>query len=310
MIVVRLMGGLGNQMFQYATAKAMALRTDNELALDASLLGPPALSQRPDPIIRHFDLDVFALPERFATAVEVALFNGHPCSYLLKLAHHVARWTNRFPLFIQSGNKFHEELLRRAPGNVCLVGRWQSEDYFDDHRDTIRKAFSFRSLEIPSNARQIALQISNEESVVIQTRRQDYVTHPVYSRCLGALTDQYYFDAVDLMRSKLRNPKLRIYVGGDDMQWCADTFGRIENTALLSQEQSKQGYCSHLWLLSHFQNHIISNSTYAWWGAWLGERQNSVIVAPAQWSRDVEQTPARLVPSRWISIANEFEQIP
>lgn len=309
MILVRLMGGLGNQMFQYAAGKAAALRTGDTLVLDHSLVGPPKDGNRVDPI-RTFDLDVFGLQDRLASPFEVALFNGHPDSLGLKVIHRVAHLTRRFPLLMQKDNVFTENLLNRRRGNVCLVGRWQSESYFTDHANAIRDEFAFRHLDPLPYARRVVEQCIGEECVAIQTRRADYVTHPVYSRSLGALTAQYYLEAIDAVRSRLSQPHLKIYVGGDDMDWCAATFGKLSNVVLLDQEKSKRGYCSHMWMLSHFRHHVISNSTFAWWAAWLGEKPDSVIVTPAQWTRDDTKPCERLIPARWISIENEFEPLP
>lgn len=309
MILVRFTGGLGNQMFQYAFAKSIALKNNTQLKFDDSLLG--GNENVKDLVVRHFDLDVFQLSEEWASIDEIAKFNGYANPSLLqKIQYKLARIIQKYPLVIQKGHEYNTSQIASIGQQACVIGRWQSESFFKEHTSAIKKAFDFSNFKPNIYSLEVAEQMKNNISVSVQVRRGDYVTHPKYSRQIGALNKQYYLDAIQLLTSKLpMNTPITFYFISDDINWCKENFNFMQNAFFVAQEKSKNGYISDMWLLTQTQHAIISNSTFSWWGAWIGESKESKIIAPKNWLREQNPTANQFVPTRWITIENQFEPL-
>lgn len=306
MILVRLMGGLGNQMFQYAFAKHISIEKGVALKLDSSLLGG---GDAENVVVRHFDLDVFGIQkiEETASKKEVERFNGKFYPTILdRISFKIKSKFSNDQLLIQKGNEINDQLLCPKGEKLCVVGRWQSERFFFNNTDAIKKIFSFSGFQPNTYSLSVAEQIRQSKSVSIHVRRGDYVTHPIYSKKLGALSLKYYLDAISLLKEKVSG-NLTFYIVSDDIEWCKFNFENVnENIVFVEQEKNKLGFLSDLWLLHICQHAIISNSTFSWWGAWLGETAESVIIAPKKWSISPEFTPESIVPERWSKIDNNF----
>ena len=311
MILVRLMGGLGNQMFQYAYAKHISLFNNVPLKLDVSLLGND--DKLKDRVVRNFDLDLFSIQEKetFATVKEIEKFNGKESpSFIDRVIFKLKKLYQKENLLLQEGNKQKEHYLNLKTKSLCVVGRWQSESFFSDNVDEIKKLFSFDKFVSNSYSLDVSEKMGSQTTIVIHVRRKDYITHPDYSKTLGGLDQQYYRDAIDFMETKLSMDSSKKYFFiSDDINWCKENFKDLKNVFFVEQEKDKLGFFSDLWLLSKGDHSIISNSTFAWWGAWLGEKENSTVVAPLNWTRYKEYSPDNIVPDRWVTLANNFEKL-
>jgi hypothetical protein len=304
MILLRLQGGLGNQMFQYAFAKACSLRLKQPLKLDLSLLGEKA---EPTTVVRHFDLDIFQITESFALMDEIEYFNGKESPNLLeRFTYKIRRIQNPNLLVVQQGNSFEQEYINKVKADSCIVGRWQSEKYFESYKGEIKEIFNPSKLTPNHYSIQLLESLDNSVKIGVQVRRGDYVTHPVYSKTIGALSKAYYEEAIKYLKEKLKTELKFIFIS-DDIAWCKSNFKEIEGSIFVEQEKNKQGYLSDLWLLSQMNHNIISNSTFSWWGAWMGENENSMIVVPKFWTRSKELSNGDIVPSRWVTLKNNLE---
>lgn len=309
MILVRLMGGLGNQMFQYAFAKSVSIRKGTELKIDLSLLGEQD-KKIDNLVVRHFDLDVFHLDTPIASQNEVELYNGSSNPKLSdRLKFKLNRFFYKYKLVIQKENEFNQLQLANIEDNSCVVGRWQSELFFEEYKAQIKKLYNFNSFTPNQFSVNVSRNIMAETSVGIHVRRGDYVTNPIYSEGIGALSVQYYYDAIEILKNKLSEPNTTVtyYFISDDIEWCKKTFSRMRNVQFVEQEKTKTGYVSDMWLMTLCKHIIISNSTFAWWGAYLGEKNDGIIIAPKIWAKKKNFTPDNIIPKRWLTITNTFE---
>lgn len=308
MILLRLTGGLGNQMFQFAFAKAISLKKNVELKIDTSLLGESDVENL---IVRHFDLDVFGIQNRYllANTKEIEKFNGKKDPSIgQRIKYKIRRSIYPNRLVFQEGNKVKEAYLHLPGKELCIVGRWQSEVFFKEYMESIRTEFSLKDFQANAYSKGVSVAIQAKNSVVIHVRRRDYITHPVYCKTIGALDKSYYIEAINYFEEKNRG-YWNYYFISDDIEWCKKNFSNIEGAKFVEQEKNKLGYLSDFWLLSLAGNIIISNSTFAWWGAWLGEQNSNLIIAPSQWTRDPKESPEKIIPERWTKIENEFEPL-
>jgi hypothetical protein len=306
MILVRLIGGLGNQLFQYATGKALALRRNTVLKIDTTLL--EANKKNPHEINTHRDLDLglFNVELVQATAQEIAYFNGKEYPHLIgKALNRLVMAVRRKNLVIEKGRGFNERVVGLGD-NKCLVGAWQSEKYFADKKDEIRSLFKFRN-DVPLHSRPLLDDISRSRAVCVNIRRGDYITSPLYRAAIGALDFPYYQEGMKYFRQKFADA--RFFIFSDDVEWCRSSFPSDPSFVIVGHEHKGEKFGNYLRLMSSCRHFVISNSSFAWWGAYLGEKKDSVVIAPGKWTRSRDAEPADIVPERWLKLSNGFEPL-
>lgn len=280
MIIIRLMGGLGNQMFQYAFGRYLAQKYKTTLKLDLSLLNEK--TDNPNVVYRNYELGIFSLKPEFATKKDLNFFDP------LNINNIVLKLKNKFirqVWYSQNNHEFSKSQLN-IPDNTIITGRWQSEMYFNEISDMIRKDFTFK---VKSEKSIFENPAKNENTVAIHVRRTDYITNKLYSEKIGALEIDYYKNAIKYMKNKIENPVF--YFFSDDINWCKIHFGSEKNMFFSNNSSAKDD----LQNMTFCKNFIISNSTFVWWGAWLGSyKKDSIFIAPQKWANDTDYIPPKI----------------
>jgi hypothetical protein len=280
-IVFHACGGLGNQMFQYAMARQVAIDSGMELRVDLSWYK----RQRAGVTPRKFEL----LSYEISLARAPLLFE----SLSVVLRHRRSQFL--WPLL---GLRPIDEVRHEVHSNLCfangayLRGYWQDERYFCRIRSLLQVEFQPR----PSLADADWLaEITSSESVCLHVRRGDYVTLPSASQYHGCCSLDYYRSAMELVAMRVRSPKF--FVFSDDPVWAERNLPRSFGLRHVSMGVSRTA-TEELQLMSRCRHHIIANSSFSWWSAWLGETPGGVVVAPDPWfsGRGIDSTP---VPTRW-----------
>jgi len=308
MIVVILKGGLGNQMFQYALGIALAKRYNTDLVFDTTFLNDR--TPRNDFTFRSYALGMFNVAPRFTFLSRICIKFPVPVLWL-GLSQLIARTLSFIgirPYIRQHSDRLDLSALKRG-GNICIDGYFQSEQYFENAIDEVARAFTFKKSMSPE-LKTITDWMNMDGSVCVHARRGDYVSNPTVAQCLGALGPDYYTRAFEEMKSRVNIS--RVYIFSDDIPWCKEnlSFGNTPVTyedAFLDREDF-DGFR----LMTHCQNFIIGNSTYAWWAAWLAniepvERlrtrgRSGVVIAPNVWAKDGGVISDEIIPRRWIRI--------
>ena len=299
MIIVRLTGGLGNQMFQYAFGRNLAIRNSTELKLDTSLLaGNKKTVVQSQPV---YSLDMFNISADFATEEEVVRLNGSPGRHIFMKLHN--RWRmifNPYRNVVQKNHLFKEEHLRIS-NNFSISGRWQSEKYFSEIKDIIRKDFIFKE-PLDDYSAGIAESIMMGNSISVHIRRGDYLLDSHFSKVLGVLSDKYYNTAIGKIENSVINPKY--YIFSDDIPCCKSKFDYLGSQVVyVEQIDSNRATELDLHLMTLCNGHIISNSTYAWWGAWLSDAAGKIVITPEVWAVDRNYSPPHIIPEDWVTIS-------
>jgi hypothetical protein len=292
MIISHIIGGLGNQMFQYATGRAMALRHHQSLLLDISGFADYGLHQG------------FELKRVFDCSAEIA--SEHDLRKILGWQHSPfarrALIRPRLAMFrcrefvVEPHFQYWAGLDDVAPESY-LVGYWQSEKYFSGVAAQIRHDFTFR-LPLNNLNAAVAEQISSVRAVSLHVRRGDYVNNPNTTATHGLCSLDYYWDAVRYISEQVSHP--HFFVFSDDIVWVKENLNIDFPCQYVNHNQGAESY-NDMRLMSMCQHHIIANSSFSWWGAWLNPKANKVVVAPQRWFAN--QSDVRdLLPKSWVSL--------
>lgn len=288
MIIVNLKGGLGNQMFQYALGRTLALKNNDVLKLDTE-----SLSQAKElgNIYRPFDLEVFTIEKNIASPEEIAL---------LKYPHGVfSKLTDQFKRkVLRQSNVVFNKKVTTLTGDQYLDGYWQSPRYFESIRPTLLADFTLReALSSSGQARQE--QIKNTNSVSIHVRRGDYIQNPRVLRENGICSVSYYTGAIALIEETQK--EVTYFIFSDDIAWVKENLP-LSNAMVVYVEDKTLTAPQELYLMSQCKHNIIANSSFSWWAAWLNQNERKVIVAPTPWF-DTVTFDKNLIPASWTQLA-------
>jgi hypothetical protein len=268
-IIIRLTGGLGNQMFQYAFGRALALRCGCELKLDISAYTTAVFANATP---RTFMLDCF--PCMMATIAE----DRETLS--IRILQHKGR---RHPVYtyIAEPHFSYCPEIQNTTVPAYLAGYWQDEHYFAEIENIVRQDFAFPPLP-EGEACELGKRLRcNPQSLAVHIRRGDYVENTVINSVHGCCSAEYYRNALVEIAKVCKEPEIFIFT--DEPEWARTHFdaqGFKATVADFPAFEASPWHDMHLMSLCH--HHIIANSSFSWWGAWLGAK-DGVVVAPKRW---------------------------
>jgi len=289
MIIVRLKGGLGNQMFEYALGRVLSLKNNTELLLDLSFLK----RNLPNITKRSFDLDVFNIKAKIADTSEIPFYFKFPPNNTFRKLAETLRKT--FHIRGQERGFSFDPSVLSLSGDVCLDGYWQSPKYFGGFEEVIRNDFTLKN-EPAQNIKALADEISKTNSLCIHVRRGDYVANAFHE----VVNNEYYQRGIQYIKGK--SPIERIYVFSDDIGWCKDNLTFEFPVVFVEESYAGEKGEGHMYLMSLCQNFIIANSSFSWWAAWLSTRENKIVICPQQWFADPVMDSSDLIPREWVRI--------
>jgi len=266
MIIVQVIGGLGNQMFQYALGRHLAIKNNTELKLDISAFNHYHL--------HAYGLDNFNINATIATPEEVSTLSKY--GRILHQFHHIIDLVVPYyeRTYIRQRDHSFDPNILKVGSNAYLTGYWGSEKYFIDIADEIRKDFTLKQ-EPDWITAKISREIVNTNSVSIHIRRTDYVDIGV------TLPIDYYDRAVADVCKHISNP--HFFVFSDDHKWVEENLSLPYPATFVTENGVKKDY-NDIYLMSLCGCHIIANSSFSWWGAWLDPNKNKRVYAPKNWS--------------------------
>ena len=297
MVIVRLAGGLGNQMFQYAFARRTALENGVPLKLDV------VSGFRNDFYGRKYSLNHFNILEDTVTDRELKRIARTRSPSLVGKCHRlVNRLRPRGKSYILRECTFADFDLSILKGyeHIYIDGYWQSERFFQSIEEVIRRELSVKSPLEGANL-EIANRIATEGSVSVHLRRLHGVSvsgevDRAGVNLHGATSLEYYHRAVEYLRN--RQGELHLFVFSDNPEWAEENFHVPHPTTFVSHNRGDQDY-EDLRLMTLCKHHIIANSSFSWWGAWLCENPQKSVIAPKKWFNDPSRYTHDLVPDRW-----------
>lgn len=291
MVISNLIGGLGNQMFQYAAGRALSLRLGVQLTLDTRDFSGYLLHQG------------FELRKLFGSNVEIAsnddlkeVLGYQKAKLVQRILKRPQLKRFRYRSYVIEPSFNYWVGIKTLNGNVYLDGYWQSEQYFAEFADKIREDFTFK-LPLTNQNADIAEKISQVNAVSLHVRRGDYISDKK-NAFIGVCSLNYYKAAVEKIKTQVDDPVFFVY--SDDINWVKNNLVLDKTTVFVSHNRGNEGY-NDMRLMSLCKHNIIANSSFSWWGAWLNADPNKTVIAPSQWFLGGKDD-RDLVPAGWLKI--------
>jgi Glycosyl transferase family 11. len=279
MIVMKISGGLGNQLFQYAVGRAIAIQCQVPLKLDVSAYENYKLHN-------GYRLDNFNINADIANEDEIFHLKG-PSNRLFRILRRLG-WLKKNTYYAEKQRTIYDASVFMQASRY-LDGYWQNEQYFSEIRPVLlQELWPNQPLSIYAQAHQTKIQQTH--AVSIHVRRGDYLNHPE----IGVLDIDYYKRAVDYIKEKVESPVFFIF--SNDLSWCRDNFNFVDDPIFIEDTQTE---IDDLMLMCQCQHNIIANSSFSWWAAWLNSKPDSIVIAPKKWRIDDAEN-YKYLPSRWI----------
>ncbi len=281
MIITRLQGGLGNQMFQYAIARKLSIKNKDVFKLDLSFYTPGNK--------RSFDLNGFKIVENIATTEDirrVKLPYGSVSRLMIEFKTHVLR------IF----NIGYVPSVLEKKGDIYLDGFWQDERYFADIRETILSDFALKDQLTGAPAMVLEKIKNTDNSVSLHVRRGDYVGEKVTNAYWGTCGSDYYNRAIAILKKNIDS--FTLFVFSDDIAWVKENLPFDVPVIYVSGYNTTN--CQELTLMAACDHNVIANSSFSWWAAWLNQNPDKVVVAPKRWQLKSPNLSKDIVPNSWI----------
>lgn len=289
MIVMRLKGGLGNQLFQYALGRHLSIIKNTPLHLDTS-------SYKTD-TLREYRLDSFQINARHSDKIAFFSTEGR-ARHLNKIIQGIRGIFFKPYQIIKEKNFSFDPTILDCSEDAYLDGFWQSEKYFSSIAQIIREDLRLKTA-IQGPLQEIAEQIQTTNSVSLHVRRGDYVLNPTTTAYHGVCGTEWYESAVKIIDEKVNQPTYFIF--SDDYAWAKENL-QFQSPAVFIIPSPEGQECNDMHLMSLCKHNIIANSSFSWWGAWLNTNPEKIVIAPKNWFIAGPQNTQDLIPDSWLRV--------
>ena len=287
-IILKLNGGLGNQMFQWALARMIEETTDMSVYLDMSYFTHG--------YARPFELDIFKLEPKLVEDFWTKL----KLNIIWRLRSRL-KWEEFLGLTLYSEAKFNfDQNIHRIKANTFIEGFFQSERYFKCVEKQLREDFVFAKAPDAENSR-LKADICSENSISLHIRRGDYVQKKRYQNVYATCSLDYYKRGVEYIAQNHPNPTLFIF--SDDIEWVKENLKLPYQSVYVSHNTGEKSF-EDMRLMSSCKHNVIANSSFSWWGAWLNANPEKVVIAPKKWFNDEKIVQTDVIPENWVRLDN------
>lgn len=289
-IIVKLKGGLGNQLFQFALGKSLALKSNSTLLLDKSLFEHYEL--------HAFSLSPFNIHDGFADKRQIPdqyLYNN---KLMRKSFEFIDTLIYRNKIIKEETLNFNKDKFNLDfTGKIYMDGYWQSEKYFNDYKAEIRTALTLKNVITDERTIKLQDEINSSNAVSIHIRRGNYALAET-QKIHGLATVDFYDKAISFFKNKIKEPKFFIF--SDDYDYVSEKFKELDNSIIVKSSVDKDYLDLHL--MSLCKHNIIANSSFSWWSAWLNSNAEKIVIAPGRWYNDdtLNNQTKDLIPDSWL----------
>jgi hypothetical protein len=279
-IKLKVTGGLGNQMFQFAAGYSIAKKKKVDLHLDLSWFN------------RRDVHNGFELQNVFNIFEKVHFLKNSISSGKFSIKKFLNKFYTKYEIFDEPHFHYSSKILNIS--NQCFLrGYWQSESYFNEYIKDIKNIYKFNLILKDENLKLIN-DITNSKSVSLHIRRGDFLLKKNKNHLVDL--NKYYSISINRVSKNLDNPKFFIF--SDDPNWVYKNFPIKSNYKIINCNKGTNSFLD-MYLMSQCKTNIIANSSFSWWGAWLNNNENKIIFAPKNWFNDKSINTNSLYPNTW-----------
>ncbi|MFY7812012.1 MAG: alpha-1,2-fucosyltransferase [Flavobacterium sp.] len=286
MQVVKIQGGLGNQMFQYAFGYALHHKYKVKVYYDLSLYDIQKETNQ-------YTQREFLLSKAYH--ISICKYNRN--SLKNKIIQKCYKWLGVTRHIIHDAESGYQPIDFKK--NTTYIGYWQDQEYFKEYHQKLVKLFTPSKFSTSCLQWQQLIQSSEIPTVSVHFRRGDYVQKEAVNAVHGVCSNQYYLDALQYLMDRI--PTFQIFVFSDDINWVKENFMFqqpaffVDNVTVPWEDIYLQSICNH---------NIIANSSFSWWGAWLNKNPNKINIGPLKWFNDIEKNNnfKNILPNYFIKI--------
>jgi hypothetical protein len=309
MIVLTLIGGIGNQMFQYACAKSLALDTGQKLYLDFSMTKSyHDQNIKNSPLRVNSELDLFNLKINTISSERLMKFRPRAFpieSKLISIKYKIIQYFYNTQIYTDRGyaQSYKDITKLQKSKDLLLYGYFQNEKYFNNNEHQIKKDFVYKPL-LSEYGREILKRIKKSKCAVsIHVRRGDLVSNKEAAKHHGLCSLEYYKEAIQRINS-LTSSKNTFFLFSDDLEWVNKHFKGLISDYVLVNNKQKIHDSEEMILMSLCNHNIIANSSFSWWGGWLNQTEDKIIISPKEWIMDRQKNiqAIKIIPDNWIKI--------
>lgn len=294
-VIVKLNGGLGNQMFQYTLGHLIALKHKSKILLDKELF--KLTKKRPGHTPREYELDIFGFNHVPASKTDIKYFEQ------LTVFHKVKRELNlNYPKMCYEKKFSFDPKIKNAQPPVYLRGFFQSYKYFEDNEIKIKELFTFPYSKLDRVNQEFLGQIITEESVSVHIRRGDYVDDKITRNFHGNCSKEYYLKAISNIQDD--KEEVHFFFFSDEIEWVKNEFKDLPIKKTFVDSNTGKNSWIDMCLMSNCKHNVIANSSFSWWAAWLNKNSKKKVIAPNRWFKDDEKESYTfdLIPKEWIRV--------
>lgn len=295
MKIIKLKGGLGNQMFQYAFAKYIEFNTGDISKLDFSTYAELLNDKIRRPRLLKFNLSSSVAKEDEIRKITILKHKGNSLSFWYKVKIFLEAVLNSKYFFEWRRGVFIS--LSQIKKNSYFDGYWQSIDYIEPIKEQLFHEFT-PNYDLSDKAKKQIAEMQAHDSVFVGVRKGDYTANVSARKHYGVITNSYYLKAMEMIASKVKNPIFHIF--SNDIEWCKQNLDFKNYKVVFRDKEMQTDDFEELMIMSSCKHAIISNSTFNWWGAYLIKNPYKEIVCPLRWFND--DTPINLIPADWDKI--------
>lgn len=290
--IIKFNGGLGNQMFQYAFARALEIKTGVNPVFDMSFFEKK--------YARPYELNIFGLNvpkvEDLATKLKLSII------WKLKKKLHNKKFLG-LNFYSEPHFEFDENLLKLEP-NTYIEGFFQSEKYFSTISSQLREELQFVNEPDEKNLGLIQ-KIAMTNSISLHIRRGDYVQKKRYQDVYATCSLEYYQRGVDYIVKNAPKPSIlpTLFIFSDDIEWVKENLNLPYESVYVSHNTGEKSF-EDMRLMSLCKHNIVANSSFSWWGAWLNNNKEKIVIAPKKWFNDEKVNQEDVIPYTWTKLDN------
>ena len=296
LIIIKIFGGLGNQMFQYAFGKALSLKYNRKLFIDKSYFDEENYPYDLHPDHYPYKLDLYNIHDEFISNTISKYQKLISQKRLYKLSNPLANiFAKKLPVYLNKRNFTFDNLEKT--NYAFLDGYWQGDEMKEYFREEILKSFTLKNSSEITN--QVISEINTSNSVSIHFRKGDYLSNPKFYSVFAECSVDYYKKAMNKINETVDNPKYFIF--SDNINWVKQNLHITDDMSIIEDDiiDHEQQY-----LMTQCKHNIIANSSFSWWGAWLNKYDNKIVIGPQNWFKNIERSNDVYYPINWSIINN------